>query len=87
MLILERQQMIIQLLSQHTSLTVNEMAKLCSVSKETLRRDLRALEEKDLIRRSHGGAVLASTLSSEPIVPSILSNNRSFRQRDRKSVV
>ena len=81
MLILERQQMIIQLLSQHTSLTVNDMAKLCSVSKETLRRDLRALEEKDLIRRSHGGAVLASTLSSEPIVPSILNNNRSFRQR------
>ncbi|MCO6553157.1 MAG: DeoR/GlpR transcriptional regulator [Gilliamella sp.] len=82
MLILERQQMIIELLKQHNSLTVTDMAKLCSVSKETLRRDLRVLEKKGMICRSHGGAMLTELFSHEPIVPPILNTSKpSFRQK------
>ncbi|OCG03918.1 DeoR/GlpR family DNA-binding transcription regulator [Gilliamella sp. wkB112] len=82
MLMLERQQMIVQLLSQQNSLTVNDMAKLCSVSKETLRRDLKVLEKKGLICRSHGGAMLATSVSHEPVVTPILNDrSNSFRQR------
>lgn len=82
MLILERQQMIIQMLSQHNSMTVNELAQLCSVSKETLRRDLRELDEQGVIRRSHGGAMLLSTVINQPIVvPKVSNSGSSFRQR------
>lgn len=82
MLKLERQQMIIQLLSQHNSMTVNEMAKLCSVSKETLRRDLHILDQKGLICRSHGGAMLISVATHEPTMSFRISDTGdSFRQR------
>ncbi len=59
----ERQQAMAQLISQQGRVSVAELATDLSVTTETVRRDLSALERMGLIRRVHGGAVPASTLA------------------------
>ncbi|PVZ87267.1 transcriptional regulator [Serratia sp. S1B] len=51
-----RHQRIVQLLRQHETLTTEELATRLSVSKETLRRDLNALQAQGEIIRRHGRA-------------------------------
>lgn len=59
----ERQQAIAQLVNQRGRLSVVEVAEKFDVTTETVRRDLSALERIGLVRRVHGGAVPASSLS------------------------
>jgi DeoR family transcriptional regulator, fructose operon transcriptional repressor len=59
----ERQQAMAQAITQHGRVSVAELAKEFSVTTETVRRDLSALERIGLIRRVHGGAVPASSLA------------------------
>ncbi|HCD7968809.1 L-fucose operon activator [Citrobacter sp. Ca225] len=49
-----RQQTIVDLLSQHKSLTTEALAVQLNVSKETIRRDLRELQEQGKVLRNHG---------------------------------
>lgn len=51
-----RQQAIVELLSQHKSLTTEALAVQLSVSKETIRRDLSELQIQGKILRNHGRA-------------------------------
>ena len=75
MLPLERHNHIVALLEQNGSLLVNQIAEQLSVSKETIRRDLTALEKKGTVVRSHGGALLAdkpqvmTTSYGAPLLP------------------
>jgi DeoR/GlpR family transcriptional regulator of sugar metabolism/ABC-type sugar transport system substrate-binding protein len=57
----QREAFILDLLRQHQVVTVEEIATHCNCSPMSARRDLHRLEEDGLIRRTHGGAVLAST--------------------------
>lgn len=57
MLTLERQNEIMDILNRKKSATVEELAAELFVSGATVRRDLRAMEERGLIKRSHGGAI------------------------------
>jgi len=59
----ERQQSIADLVTQRGRLSVTELAEEYTVTTETVRRDLSSLERAGVIRRVHGGAVPASTLS------------------------
>lgn len=59
----ERQQAMAQAITQHGRVSVADLAEEFSVTTETVRRDLSALERIGLIRRVHGGAVPASTLA------------------------
>jgi DeoR family fructose operon transcriptional repressor len=59
----ERQQAMAQAITQHGRVSVADLAAEFSVTTETVRRDLSALERIGLIRRVHGGAVPASTLA------------------------
>ncbi|MDE1992388.1 MAG: DeoR/GlpR transcriptional regulator [Rhizobiaceae bacterium] len=54
-----RQQTILALINQGHVVSVGEFAKRFSVANETIRRDIRALEEAGKLRRVHGGAVPA----------------------------
>ncbi|WP_325599852.1 DeoR/GlpR family DNA-binding transcription regulator [Nocardioides sp.] len=54
----------VQLISQQGRMSVAELSDNLSVTTETVRRDLSALERMGLIRRVHGGAVPASALAS-----------------------
>jgi DeoR family fructose operon transcriptional repressor len=59
----ERQQAMAQLIGQHGRLSVAELAETFAVTTETVRRDLSTLERIGLVRRMHGGAVPASSLT------------------------
>jgi DeoR/GlpR family transcriptional regulator of sugar metabolism len=52
-----RQQRIIDTLASTPSLRLNELVEALGVSGETIRRDLRELDERGLISRTYGGAV------------------------------
>ena len=51
-----RQQTIVNLLSQHKSLTTEVLAVQLNVSKETIRRDLSELQAQGKVLRNHGRA-------------------------------
>ncbi len=65
MLGLERRELIMKKLRRENKVYVSELAKMFHVTEETIRRDLEKLENKDLLRRSYGGAMLANNTSEE----------------------
>ncbi|MCM3768120.1 DeoR/GlpR family DNA-binding transcription regulator [Neobacillus niacini] len=60
MLIEERLEKEMKIIEENKTVTIESLAEFLSVSKDTIRRDLIKLEKKNVIRRIHGGAVLAS---------------------------
>jgi DNA-binding Lrp family transcriptional regulator len=52
----DRQRHIVRTARATGSVDVNALAAELGVAKETVRRDLRALEDHGLVRRTHGGA-------------------------------
>ena len=65
MLQLERQRKIMELLRKEKELTVKQLCSRLHSSQATVRRDLTALEEQGLLKRSFGGAVLNESFFSE----------------------
>lgn len=57
MLALERQKRILELLSIEGAVMVSKLSTELNVTEETVRRDLEKLEAKELLRRTHGGAL------------------------------
>ncbi|QNN23643.1 DeoR/GlpR transcriptional regulator [Planctomycetales bacterium ZRK34] len=57
MLILERQQRLLDLLRDRGAADLDSLAEVVGVSPSTVRRDLDALEQQGVIERTHGGAV------------------------------
>ncbi len=60
-----RQQKILALLKQHGVVSVGRLARSVRASEMTVRRDLAVLGDRGLVRRLHGGAVLASGKAEE----------------------
>lgn len=58
MLIVERQQRVLDILRQQRTAELEALAEAVGVSVSTVRRDLESLEQRGLVRRTHGGAVL-----------------------------
>lgn len=54
-----RQKLILSVLKAHGECRVSELARQFQLSEMTVRRDLRTLEERGLLKRVHGGAVMA----------------------------
>lgn len=65
----KRQKKILDYLSKHIELTVEELSSLCEVSPATIRRDLTVMENMAVIKRTHGGAHIhnKSLPNNEPI--------------------
>ena len=57
MLIVERQQKVLQMLRHRKTAQLEDIARELEVSASTIRRDLEALEEQNLVKRTHGGAI------------------------------
>ncbi len=57
MLALERQKRILELLSIEGAVMVSKLSQELGVTEETVRRDLEKLEAKEMLRRTHGGAL------------------------------
>lgn len=63
----ERLEKIVAMVSQREIVKVSEITKLLNVTEMTVRRDLQTLEGQGLIRRIHGGAKKAKTLSAREL--------------------
>lgn len=57
MLIEERHERILQILNDNKSIRAREIQELFGIGFDTARRDLRILEDKGLLKRTHGGAI------------------------------
>ena len=65
MLSLERQNEIVNYLKEHHSATVSELSEKFYIGPASIRRDLAKLEKLDIVKRTHGGAVLVESLSHD----------------------
>ena len=64
MLYNERAEIILQQLQLQSTVKVNELSQLLKVSVDTVRRDLKAMEQAGLIKCLRGGACLPESLPS-----------------------
>ncbi len=62
----ERQRAIVEHLRQRGKITVEAMTVVFGVSPPTIRADLTRLEERGLLRRTHGGAIAVGSTLYEP---------------------
>jgi len=63
MLIIQRQEMLIEILRDRKSAQLEDLARQLSVSASTVRRDLEVLEDQGMVERTHGGAVFRGEAS------------------------
>jgi DeoR family transcriptional regulator, aga operon transcriptional repressor len=77
-----RAQLILQELLRAEKVSVSSLSKRFKVSGATIRRDLHELEQRGLLLRSHGGAVLIQPLLYEPF-----RHISSYHEQDRKQAV
>lgn len=73
MTLAERHRQILEILKQRGSVPVSDLAELLKVSSVTIRKDLNLLEEKHMLYRTHGSAIL--------INPYI--NNRHINEKEK----
>lgn len=62
----ERHQAILEHLAQHGRITIGEIQEKFAVSLDSARRDLRILEEKQQLKRTHGGAIPLQKINRMP---------------------
>jgi DeoR family fructose operon transcriptional repressor len=79
---IERQSEILKIVEETGRVEVNDLAALFQASRETIRRDLRDMEEKRLLRRTHGGAVLENALSAATEFPVGIREIQRFKEKD-----
>ena len=65
----ERDKIILELLLKKKKVTVKELAGTLYVSEPSVRRDLARLENQNLIKRIHGGAMIEETAISKNKIP------------------
>lgn len=65
MLMITRQQELLEILKKERSATVSALARRLYASEPTVRRDLAALEEQGYLKRVHGGAVIGGAPDRE----------------------
>lgn len=65
MLAVTRKNRIKDLLTERKSITVTELSKRFEVTEETIRRDLKTLEDENFLTRTYGGAFIQSGVENE----------------------
>ncbi len=65
MTISERHEIILKKLKEQGKVNVQELSEELAVSEVTIRKDLRLLEDKNLLFRTHGGATLSNPYTSD----------------------
>jgi DeoR family transcriptional regulator of aga operon len=77
----DRLGVILEQLNQHSSVGVPELARELQVSQASVRRDLRLLEQQQMLTRTHGGAVASGVLYELPM------RYRGGRRQDAKRAI
>ena len=78
----ERRNQIVELINQKHTIKNTELMERFDISIETVRRDLEYLEHRGYLQRVYGGAVLKTSLGSEPEY-----NSRSKDHADEKNAI
>ncbi|WAM31347.1 DeoR/GlpR family DNA-binding transcription regulator [Caldicellulosiruptor naganoensis] len=81
MLSATRRQKIKEILMEKKSVTVTELCNIFNVSDETIRRDLKKLEQEGIIEKNYGGAILKEGFT---IVPPISQRAKEFIEEKEK---
>ena len=68
----DREKAILELILKNKKVSVKELASCLYASQPSIRRDLQSLEQQQLIRRVHGGAVLEEHSASISRIPFLL---------------
>ncbi|MDV3426752.1 MAG: DeoR/GlpR family DNA-binding transcription regulator [Bacillota bacterium] len=63
----ERKQQILEILHEKQKIVVPELCDYFGVSASTIRGDLKSLQEANLIKRTHGGAIINTKVNWEPL--------------------
>ena len=63
----ERKQQIIELINKQDKIAVPRLCEMFGVSATTIRKDLKELEEANLLKRTHGGAISITKTSYEAL--------------------
>ena len=58
----ERQKKILEVINEKERISVSELSQLFNISEVTIRRDLKTLHNRNLIERTHGGAMKLPTV-------------------------
>ncbi len=80
----DRQTSIVELLRQHRTMRIPELAEVLGVSVITLRRDLTELESRSLIRKIYGGASyidIPQSARTHPPFASRIARNHALKER------
>jgi DeoR family fructose operon transcriptional repressor len=83
----ERRRLIIEKLRGQQGMAAEGLAEALGVSRETVRRDLLSLEAEGVLKRVHGGAVLAAESQPEPPLSSRLQLRRQEKEAIAHAVV
>lgn len=81
---IDREKQILEILLKEKSATVKQLAEVLYISEPSVRRDLASLEKQNLIKRTHGGAVLEETALSKNKIPFLI---REYEQSDAKILI
>lgn len=84
MLVQHRKERILDLLTQKKTVSMQEFVSKLGVSESTLRRDLIALEESNLLTRVHGGATITKGIGKEQKMSQKESINQTVKMRMAK---
>lgn len=77
MFVEERHKRILDLLTKEKRVLAKDLAERFQVSLDTIRRDLRILEEKGLLSRTHGGAIVNKAILHPRPIDNRFNNNAS----------
>ena len=77
----ERRERIATIVREASRASVDELAAMLDISRETVRRDLALLSEQGVLRKVHGGAVHFQTARESPL------NDRKATARIEKSAI
>ena len=88
MSITKRQEYILKLLDENSFLTVERLSSLTYTSPSSIRRDLNALQNMCLIKRTHGGAkVLDEINGAAPFYNRLTQNVQGKKKIAKKAIV
>lgn len=77
----ERRQSILKILSERKKVTVYELSKIFFVSEVTIRKDLEALEKQNMLKRTHGGALISEKVIDVPTIYQRRILNKEVKER------
>jgi len=86
MIVVERHSRLQQIISQRGMADVETLAAEIAVSSSTIRRDLEALEQQGLVKRTHGGAVWIGEKTSGTIRPYAFDQRMGYRNESKLAI-